>query len=94
MIRTNQDEVKMSHWIYSPTISDESGWGKIISLKDTGIDLRKFTFNGDQIEMVLFKYPDGNKPIVVTVDLVLKTGSIDGGSVIPLAEVISHLTKN
>ena len=92
-LHTSEDELRMSHWVYSPVITDKSGLCQIFSLRNSTYDLRYFEFLDDLIILKLFKYPDAEKAICLELDLQQLNGRIENGITLPLGKLIDVLLK-
>ncbi|MCR9510376.1 hypothetical protein NB473_14120 [Vibrio parahaemolyticus] len=56
-VLTIANEMKMSHWVYSPIIREVSSGKVIMSLESTGWDLRKVAESKGRIALHLAQYP-------------------------------------
>ncbi|EOG7705032.1 hypothetical protein [Vibrio parahaemolyticus] len=67
-VLTIANEMKMSHWVYSPIIREVSSEKVVMNLQSTVWDLRKVTESQGCIALHLAQYPDGNTEYYVEVD--------------------------
>ena len=91
-IKTYGEEWRMSHWVYSPEISDNNGI-IVFSLKGSDCDLRKFSYNNGCWLLKLFKYPNGLHGINVALDFPQGIGYIDDVKFNKIIELQNELIK-
>jgi hypothetical protein len=76
-ITTIGDEIRMSHWVYAPEITDAQG--KVcFSLRGSNCDLRSYQYANRCWLLKLCQYPNGLREIEVLLDFNQNIGFIDG----------------
>ncbi len=89
-VLTIANEMKMSHWVYSPIIREVSSGKVIMSLESTGWDLRKVAESKGLIALQLARYPDSRTEYYVEVDPI-NSSAVILGKEYPLSSIESTL---
>ncbi|EGR0694072.1 hypothetical protein E2K20_25345 [Vibrio parahaemolyticus] len=77
-IATSAQEMKMSHWVYSPIIRETNSRKEIMNLGSTAWDLRKVEESNERIVLFLARYPVGSSEYRVEVDPINSRVHISG----------------
>ena len=85
-------EIKMSHWVYAPSLLKSETKEPIFELSNGVWDLNKWVATSNGIDMVLTKYPDSRNIVKLSCNLDDMTFST-GGDWLPISTLDQHLDE-
>ena len=92
-LRTVPHEMKMSHWVYAPVLSDEREGHNILDLSNGAWDLIEATEDENKIILSMARYPDSNDKHQITL-LLTESLVMVSGKAYPISETKRVLNEN
>lgn len=77
-ITTSAAEMRMSHWVHSPLVSDLVSGDVLLDLSESLWDLMGVSASGNSVDLLLRKYPGSGNPVVVRVSADPKAFQFNG----------------
>ncbi|CCN72826.1 hypothetical protein VIBNISFn118_660078 [Vibrio nigripulchritudo SFn118] len=86
LVSTKMHEVRMSHWIYTPFITEVASGEVLLCLEKSRWELYRCKESNGHIVLVLVRYPDRNKKYSVEIDPISRTVTADN-AVFPISNI-------
>lgn len=92
-IYTSEVEMRMSHWVRSPVVSDLVSGDILLDLSGSLWDLMSVNSSGFSVDLSLRKYPGSGEPVVVRVSAEPRAFQFNG-KVVDTSELMALLNAH